>query len=160
MHARSMSSHDAGRSKAHAPLTEEHFLLQVPNHIAARLNALLQQGQSESGAVQVTFSEAVEGKPQAATMRVDGMELPARLCQLPTIVESHKSLNGGELYHKTGQVGQMLVCDSDEAALPTEVELPNGLAPPTANIRKRKWRKRPPPDEKRRKDLEQVPRFG
>ena len=130
-----MSSHDAGRSKAHAPLTEEHFLLQVPNHIAARLNALLQQGQSESGAVQVTFSEAVEGKPQAATMRVDGMELPARLCQLPTIVESHKSLNGGELYHKTGQVGQMLVCDSDEAALPTEVELPNGLAPPTADVR-------------------------
>ena len=44
----------------------------------------------------------------------------------------------------------MLVVDSDEAALPTEVELPNGLAPPTANIRKRKWRKRPPPDEKRR----------
>ena len=118
-----MSSHDAGRSKAHAPLTEVHFLLQVPNHIAARLNALLQQGQSESGAVQVTFSEAVEGKPQAATMRVDGMELPARLCQLPTIVESHKSLNGGELYHKTGQVGQMLVCDTDEAALPTEVEM-------------------------------------
>ena len=112
MHARSMSSHDAGRSKAHAPLTEEHFLLQVPNHIAARLNALLQQGQSENAAkaaVQVTFSEAVEGKPQAATMRVDGMELPARLCQLPTIVESHKSLNGGELYYKTGQVGQMLV---------------------------------------------------
>ena len=50
-------------------------------------------------------------------------------------------------------------CDTDEAALPTEVELPNGLAPPTANIRKRKWRKRPPPDEKRRKDLEQVPRL-
>ena len=128
-------------------------MLQVPNHIAARLTALLQQSENAPADVQVTFSEAVEDKPQGATMRVDGVELPARLCKLPTIVESHKSLDGGATYYKTGQVGQMLVVESDEAALPTEVELPNGLAPPTANIRKRKWRKRPPRDEKA---LEQV----
>ena len=148
-----MASHDTGRTKAPAPLTEEHFLLQVPNHIAARLSALLQQGENAPADVQVTFSEAVEDTPQGATMRVDGVELPARLCKLPTIVESHKSFDGGSTYYKTGQVGQMLVVESDEAALPTEVELPNGLAPPTANIRKRKWRKRPPRDEKA---LEQV----
>ena len=148
-----MASHDTGRTKAPAPLTEEHFLLQVPNHIAARLSALLQQGENAPADVQVTFSEAVEDTPQGATMRVDGVELPARLCKLPTIVESHKSFDGGATYYKTGQVGQMLVVESDEAALPTEVELPNGLAPPTANIRKRKWRKRPPRDEKA---LEQV----
>ena len=123
---------------------EEHFLLQVPDHIAARLQALIQQqAENAPGDVAVTFDEGGPDKPQSATLRVDGTDLPARLCKLPTIVETHKSLDG-ETYYKTGQVGQMLVVDDEEAALPTDLELRDGLAPPTANIRKRKWRKRPP----------------
>ncbi len=131
---------------------EEHFLLQVPDHIAARLQALIQQAENAPGDVAVTFDEGGPDKPQSAALRVDGTDLPARLCKLPTIVETHKSLDG-ETYYKTGQVGQMLVVDDEEAALPTDLELRDGLAPPTANIRKRKWRKRP---ERNEKELEQV----
>ena len=127
---------------------EEHFLLQVPDHIAARLQALIQQAENAPGDVAVTFDEGGPDKPQSAALRVDGTDLPARLCKLPTIVETHKSLDG-ETYYKTGQVGQMLVVDDEEAALPTDLELRDGLAPPTANIRKRKWRTRPPRSRRR-----------
>ena len=132
---------------------EEVCFLQVPNDVAAQLNRLLlqQQRSSTSGAsptsVQVMFDETPGEGPQQARLRVGDIELPGRLCSLPTIVEVHKSFDPKSgIYHKANQVGQMLVVDHDEGVLPTERELPNGLSAPTARMRKRKWRKKRPVD--------------
>ena len=124
---------------------EDVFLIQVPNDIAEQFNLLLGGKCHKSTDVQVTFGEATDGAPQAATITVDGYDLPGRLCNLPTVVEVHKSfdIESGK-YYKANQIGQMLVVDHCESALPTDVELPHGLSIPTQSIRRRKWDKRRP----------------
>ena len=64
--------------------------------------------------------------------------LPARLMGLPTVVETHKSVDGAT-YFKSGIVSEVLVAEHDGAALPAGSELADGLTAPTAGIRKRKW---------------------
>lgn len=135
---------------------EEVCFLQVPNDVAEKLTRMLwlqgARGSSSSSStspttsVQVIFDETPGGGPRQTRLRVGDLELPGRLCNLPTVVEVHKSLHPESgTYHKCNQAGQMIVVDHDEAALPTERELPNGLSAPTARIRRRKWRKRNPP---------------
>lgn len=133
---------------------EEVCFLQVPNDVAEKLNRMLRlQGASSSSSssstsptsVQVMFDETPGDGPQHARLRVADLELPGRLCNLPTIVEVHKSFDPKcGTYHKANQAGQMIVVDHDEAVLPTERELPNGLSAPTARIRRRKWRRKRP----------------
>ena len=114
---------------------EEVCFLQVPNDVAEKLNRMLRlQGASSSSSsssstsptsVQVMFDETPGDGPQHARLRVGDLELPGRLCNLPTIVEVHKSFDPKcGTYHKANQAGQMIVVDHDEAVLPTERELP------------------------------------
>ena len=51
---------------------------------------------------------------------------------------------------------RILVVEDDEAKLPKEHELRDGLAPPAANIRNRKWRKRMPENLRGPKALQRV----
>jgi|SaaInlV_125m_DNA_1040241.scaffolds.fasta_scaffold02503_7 TATA-binding protein-associated factor Taf7 len=122
---------------------EEVFAIQVPNDVAARFNHLLRDSPYSPAGVQVQFDEPTKGQPQGARLTLDGETLPARLCRLPTVVEVHKSFDPGSgVFHKANQIGQMLVVDRNPAALPKKVELPHGLSPPTAHIRKHKWTRR------------------
>ena len=135
------SDSDAGGDGSEA--LEEVLLLQVPNDVAAQFERLLREEPQGSQGVRVTFDEPTEGASQAARLRVGGEELPGRLCRLPTVVEVHKSFDGPSgTYYKANQIGQMLVVDRNPAALPKKVELPHGLSPPTAHIRKHKWTRR------------------
>ena len=72
--------------------------------------------------------------------------------QLPTIVETQKSLDGAS-FCKTGHVSHLLVVEKDSSNLPTGNVLKDGLTPPCANIRQRRWRKLPDFDFK---EVEQV----
>ena len=90
---------------------EEHFILQVPAAIADRLRTLLQEdrarGREEDGnapaRVNITFGEEEEGRPRACSLWLDGETLPGRMCNLPTVVETHKSLEAGAgVYYKVG----------------------------------------------------------
>ena len=122
----------------------EPLLVQVPDDVAERLRAAI-RGESAAPDMGVVFGpEPASGDARTATFRFDGEELPARLAQLPTTCETHKSLDGVTFY-KTGTLGPALVVEhkSNEAALPAAAELVDGLAPPAANIRQRRFRKRP-----------------
>ncbi|KAF0775933.1 hypothetical protein AaE_000368 [Aphanomyces astaci] len=75
--------------------------------------------------------------------RIDDTELPATLCQLPCIVETHKTYDE-KLFYKSGDIGQiLLVHDTPEEQMlyETVTELPGGITPPTTNIVKRKYAK-------------------
>lgn len=130
---------------------EEVCFLQVPNDVAEKLKRMLRPQSSSSSStsptsVQVMFDETPGDGPQQARLRVGDLDLPGRLCSLPTVVEVHKSFDPESgTFYKANQAGQMIVVDHDEASLPTERELPNGLSAPTARIRRRKWRTRNPP---------------
>ena len=133
-----------GSSKRQKATQEDHFVVQVPDDVAERLRAAI-RGESEAPEMGVVFGpEPASGDSRTATFRFGGEELPARLAQLPTTCETHKSLDGVTFY-KTGTLGPALVVEhkSNEAALPAAAELVDGLAPPAANIRQRRFRKRP-----------------
>ena len=133
-----------GSSKRQKATQEDHFVVQVPDDVAERLRAAI-RGESAAPDMGVVFGpEPSSGDARTATFRFDGEELPARLAQLPTTCETHKSLDGVTFY-KTGTLGPALVVEhkSNEAALPAAAELVDGLAPPAANIRQRRFRKRP-----------------
>ena len=133
-----------GSSKRQKATQEDHFVVQVPDDVAERLRAAI-RGESDAPDMGVVFGpEPASGDARTATFRFDGEELPARLAQLPTTCETHKSLDGVTFY-KTGTLGPALVVEhkSNEAALPAAAELVDGLAPPAANIRQRRFRKRP-----------------
>lgn len=82
-------------------LREDHFLLQMPDHLAP----LLREASEDEVAVDFLGAE-VDGA-QDATVRIKERVLPARLMRLPTLVESHKSLDGS-LYYKCGMIHQVI----------------------------------------------------
>ena len=71
------------------------------------------------------------------------------LVDLPTFVESYKTINLGQTITKSSDISQMLICfKTSEFVPPYNPEIqkafnlmyPSGLTPPTANIRYRKFR--------------------
>ena len=82
-------------------MREDHFLLQMPDHLAP----LLREASEDEVAVDFLGAE-VDGA-QDATVRIKERVLPARLMRLPTLVESHKSLDGS-LYYKCGMIHQVI----------------------------------------------------
>ena len=98
-----------------------------------------------------TTSTSVTGNPKAATFRLgDDIEMPAELVSLPTVVETHKSLDGITFY-KTGLATNMVVVG--EPSPQSGAERRDGITPPACNIKRRKWRRRPP---RQMKEVEQV----
>lgn len=133
-------------------MAESHILLQLPYEVAALVEA------SPSPSMEIRFDQLSDGSAlpppggEMATFSVDDRAFRAKLMSLPTVVETHKSVDG-TVYFKTGHVGQVLVVATDEADLPAGTELRDGVTPPCAAIRERKWRRRAARD---RKEIEQV----
>ena len=151
----------ASSSERSTTVVESHTLLDVPDDVAEQLHAWL------AGGANADVRLAVEEDKNVATLKVNGHSLSAAFTTLPTVVETHASLDGVTFY-KSGEVGKMLVARHSPDDLPRVVtgevpsapadaelmpEQPDGLTAPTANIRKKMWRKRPPRDPK---DVEQV----
>ena len=86
-------------------------------------------------------------------VKIDDLDLPARLVNLPTIVETHKTWDR-ETYVKCGDVGQILLVFKDEMARTADKARqaaheggawaavhPDGLTPPLQNVVKRRFAK-------------------
>lgn len=58
------------------------------------------------------------------TVRFDGWVLPAKIVDLPTIIESHKTLDNKNFY-KTADICQMMICkeETDEVKDEPEAEV-------------------------------------
>ena len=124
----------ASDSSVHADrLSERHLLLDVPEDVGVRLEAFLAGTDAD---VQLELSD-----PRHPKLFIDGKALPTAITSLPTVVETHKTVDDVNFF-KTGAVGQVLVVRHTEEELPTAKELVDGLTPPTQSIRKKMWRKR------------------
>jgi TATA-binding protein-associated factor Taf7 len=104
----------------------------------------------------------IEPDMRHGTVRFDGWVLPSKVVDLPTIIESHKTLDGKNFY-KTADICQIMVCkeDSEESNVNNKSEdnedlnnqkkskdgkdkkflYPHGITPPLKNVRKKRFRK-------------------
>ena len=116
---------------SHTPELEKQFILRLPPEQAARLVA------ENPKQIDLNFHEG-----NIFTLTIDGQSFKGKLTNLPCILETHKSLDGGNLF-KSGDIGQMLWVGAEED---TPENLTSGITPPTKSITERRWRKAPDAD--------------
>ncbi|KJE90130.1 hypothetical protein CAOG_001479 [Capsaspora owczarzaki ATCC 30864] len=88
----------------------------------------------------ITYAAAGEDTRQFK-VTFDGVTMDATLVDLPTIIESQKSVDKRNFY-KTADICQMLVCTSEDPEKKNvQVIYPHGLSAPLKNVRKKRFRK-------------------
>jgi transcription initiation factor TFIID subunit 7 len=94
---------------------EEVFVLRVPQPLADRLRRILAEDATAAADLELQFGE--DGR--TGTLRVATDMYPAKLLDLPTKVESWKTLDDVNLV-KAADIGQIIVVSQPGAALATE----------------------------------------
>ncbi|KAG3137892.1 hypothetical protein PI124_g6859 [Phytophthora idaei] len=115
----------------------EQYLLQLPKRLAQEVRA----GIANGDAANVDMVAGADNKH--FTLHVNGKKYPAKIAQLPTILETHKTYDDN-FFYKSGEIGQIFVVtdkDEERKLLETQDEVPNGVAPPNTNVVKRKYEK-------------------
>ncbi len=140
---------------------ENQFLLRLPSEPAAALKKAIQKGGADLKErlriqLEPDNPNSNNGALRRGCVRLDDYSLSAKLVDLPTIVESHKTIDKKTLY-KTADICQILICKEGEPSddeIPEEEEkkkdpnkvdkkfvYPHGVCPPLKNARKRRFRK-------------------
>lgn len=128
---------------------ERSFLLRLPKPQAEMVRKTL-----NAGIVKDYLSIEFQADNRHATVRVGKSALSGKLMDLPTIIESFKTVDKKSLY-KTADICQMLNCteesddpsvDIDEAEQTSHKKdkkfvFNHGVTPPLKNVRKRRFRK-------------------
>lgn len=139
---------------------EEQYLLRFQNEeLGQRVRQMVRSSELE-GSISVFFP--VGSRVGTFTVKQGGQEVRYKVtqCDLPCVVETHKT-EDNKLYYKIGDIGQVLLVGDEKhdeiiedetmaiegqnanPAFDDAYQLYDGLTPPTKNIRKRKFRKRP-----------------
>jgi len=129
---------------------ENQFILRLPPAPAAALRAVVASGVLN---LKDRLTIQIESDMRHCTVRFDGWILPSKIVDLPTIVESLKTLDG-KLFYKTADICQMMICkeevdedrfDFDDGkkkdAKDKKYQWPHGITPPLKNVRKKRFRK-------------------
>jgi len=138
---------------------ENQFILRIPNEPATALREAIRSGASNlKERLFIQLEPDKTSNPQhlrRGHVQFDGWNFTCRLMDLPTIIESHKTIDS-KTFYKTADICQLLVCkeeedfDEDESPLkkkqdPHKVDKKylyrHGLCPPLKNCRKRRFRK-------------------
>ncbi|XP_068618128.1 transcription initiation factor TFIID subunit 7-like [Battus philenor] len=133
---------------------ESQLVLRLPEEPAKMLREVLKSGQSLKNRLTIK----IENDMRHGEVQLDHWLMHAKIVDLPTIVESLKTIDNKSFY-KTADICQMMIC-KDEPDTPTVEEesssknkkkdpykvdkkflWPHGITPPTKNVRKRRFRK-------------------
>ncbi|KAH7467313.1 hypothetical protein PRIC1_011365 [Phytophthora ramorum] len=115
----------------------EQYLLQLPKRLAQEVRAGIANGDS----AEVDMVSGADNKH--FTLHVDGKQYPAKIAQLPCILETHKTYDDN-FFYKSGEIGQIFVVtdkEEEKKLLENQEEVTNGLTPPNTNVIKRKYEK-------------------
>ncbi|XP_059614595.1 transcription initiation factor TFIID subunit 7 [Phlebotomus argentipes] len=135
---------------------ETQLILRIPEEPAKALREAIQQGANN---LKDRLNIRLENDIRYGEVRFDNWYLYAKVVDLPTVIESLKTIDNKSFY-KTADICQMMICKF-EPELPTPVEeespnknkkkdpnkvdkkflWPHGVTPPCKNIRKRRFRK-------------------
>jgi len=141
---------------------ENQFVLRLPEEPSLALREAI-----KSGASNLKERLFIQLEPDKSSntqylrrghVQFDGWNFTSRLVDLPTIIESHKTIDN-KTFYKTADICQLLICkegedfdDEDDANSPVKKKkdpnkvdkkylYPHGIGPPLKNCRKRRFRK-------------------
>ncbi|CAN0205634.1 unnamed protein product, partial [Discosporangium mesarthrocarpum] len=141
---------ESAREREGAGAMYRQLILRLPDDLSDRMH----NGINKESLDGVEFVP-VEKDGRRFTFTMEGDSYPARLVDLPCILETHKTLDRAT-YFKSGDVGQMLIVYEDERAYQRDEAscavnpqgyYPDGMTPPTKNIVRRNFLKARPPHE-------------
>ncbi|CEG45951.1 hypothetical protein, variant 1 [Plasmopara halstedii] len=115
----------------------EQYLLQLPKRLAQEVRSGIANGDSAN------VDMVAEADNKHFSLQVNGKNYPAKIVQLPTILETHKTYDDN-FFYKSGEIGQIFVVtdrEDERKILESQDEVPNGLTPPNTNVVKRKYDK-------------------
>ncbi|KAF8774463.1 transcription initiation factor TFIID subunit 7-like [Argiope bruennichi] len=130
---------------------ESQFILRLPPTPAAALKAAVRSGAMN---VEDRLSIQMDNDMRHATVQFDKWTLSAKVNDLPTIIESCKTLDR-KIFYKTADICQIMIAQEGDAVMPEEevspkkkekdkdkrYMLPHGITAPLKNVRKRRFRK-------------------
>jgi len=137
---------------------EEHFIIRFPPSLAASVRSDLQES-GLPGDLEVSFGA---GEKRMARVKFDGRTYSAVLCDLPTIVETHKTLDRTQ-YVKVADIHQvLLVLDGPADQIRQRIDdlrtrdflLDDGLTPPMRAVRTHRFSTRAADNTKRMEEVE------
>ncbi|XP_043254100.1 transcription initiation factor TFIID subunit 7 [Colletes gigas] len=152
-----MNRHPNPDSKSRSePLVEleSQFILRLPPEPSRVLREILRSGLP----LKDRLSIKLENDMRYGEVRFDHWLLHTKVVDLPTIVESLKTIDNKSFY-KTADVCQLLICKEEDDHTTTDEESPvrqkkkdpnkvdkkflwpHGITPPTKNVRRRRFRK-------------------
>ncbi|XP_064490004.1 transcription initiation factor TFIID subunit 7-like [Ornithodoros turicata] len=150
-----MGEGDAKKGKDEGPVElESQFILRLPAPVAAHLRAAVRSGVMN---LKDRLTIQLEPDNRHGTVRFDKWALSARVVDLPSIIESHKTLDK-KTFYKTADISQMMICKEEDDLPKTDDEEspkkkdkkdnkdkkyqhPHGITPSLKNVRKRRFRK-------------------
>ncbi|XP_066253955.1 transcription initiation factor TFIID subunit 7 [Euwallacea similis] len=131
---------------------ESQFILRLPLEPAKVLKEAIKNSEN----LKDRFNIKIEDDMRHAEVRLDHWLLPGKVVDMPSIIESLKTIDSKNFY-KTADICQMLLCKEEEDQFtedenpqkkkkdPNKVDKkylwPHGITPPTKNVRKRRFRK-------------------
>jgi TATA-binding protein-associated factor Taf7 len=131
---------------------ESQFILRLPPGPSAALRATVASGVNLKDRLTIQ----IEADVRHGKVRFDGWSLPAKIVDLPTIIECHKTLDK-KTFYKTADICQMMICKEEVDGDVSESETtsgktnavgkdkkflyPHGITAPLKNIRKKRFRK-------------------
>ncbi|XP_044728509.1 transcription initiation factor TFIID subunit 7 [Chrysoperla carnea] len=134
---------------------ESQFILRMPPEPSRLLREMIRSGVTN---FKDRVSIRLENDVRYGEVRVDHYLLHAKIVDLPTIIESLKTIDSKSFY-KTADICQMMVCKEEEDQTTTDDEAPSknkkkdpnkvdkkflfmhGITPPMKNVRRRRFRK-------------------
>ncbi|RWS21112.1 transcription initiation factor TFIID subunit 7-like isoform X2 [Leptotrombidium deliense] len=131
---------------------ENQFIMRLPPVAAASLRTVVGSGVMS---LKDRLSIQLETDMRHGIVRFDGWTLPFKIVDLPTIIESLKTLDG-KTFYKTADICQMMICKEEVEEEKNEFEIdgrkrddkkdkkfawPHGVTPPLKNVRKKRFRK-------------------
>lgn len=134
---------------------ETQFILRIPKEPAVVLREAIQSGANN---LKDRLSIKLESDLRYGEVRFDHWLMHAKIVDLPTIIESLKTIDNKSFY-KTADICQLMICKDEPDAPSADEESPNkakkkdpnkvdkkflwphGITPPCKNVRKRRFRK-------------------
>ncbi|KAJ9593962.1 hypothetical protein L9F63_014603, partial [Diploptera punctata] len=151
-----MNRHTEIKREPEAPAElESQFILRLPPEPAKVLREALRSG---SVHLKDRLMIKLENDMRYGEVRVDHWLMHAKVVDLPTIVESLKTIDNKSFY-KTADICQLLICKEEDDQTTTDEESPvktkkkdpnkvdkkflwpHGVTPPLKNVRRRRFRK-------------------
>ncbi|KAM3964232.1 transcription initiation factor TFIID subunit 7 [Aphomia sociella] len=133
---------------------ESQFIMRLPEEPAKVLRSILNSGENLKNRLTIK----IENDMRHGEVRFDHWLLYGKIVDLPTIVESLKTIDRKSIY-KTADICQLMICKDELDPSSTEDEsptknkkkdpfkvdkkflYPHGITPPTKNVRRRRFRK-------------------